>query len=46
MFAFLAVMKISICKPNPGLLLPVALAITFLINIEIGMPIYLLIVKS
>lgn len=41
-----AAMKISAPKSNPGLYLPMALAITFPINITIGMPLYLLIVKS
>ena len=35
-----AAMKISVPKSNPGLLLPMALAVTFPINITIGMPIY------
>lgn len=35
-----AAMKISAPKSNPGLLLPMALAVTFPINITIGMPIY------
>jgi len=35
-----AAIKISIPKANPGLFLPMALAITFPINITIGMPIY------
>ncbi len=41
-----AAMKISVPQSNPGLFLPMALAITFPINITIGMPIYLLIVQS
>lgn len=41
-----AAMKISVPKANPGLFLPMALAITFPINITIGMPIYFLIVQS
>ncbi|NBW28604.1 MAG: sodium-dependent bicarbonate transport family permease [Flavobacteriaceae bacterium] len=41
-----AAMKISVPKANPGLLLPMALAITFPINITIGMPIYFLIVQN
>jgi hypothetical protein len=40
-----AAMKISVPKANPGLFLPMALAVTFPINITIGMPLYLLIVK-
>ena len=41
-----AAMKISVPKANPGLLLPMALAVTFPLNITIGMPIYLLIVQN
>lgn len=41
-----AAMKISVPKANPGLYLPMALAITFPVNITIGMPIYFLIVQS
>ena len=41
-----AAMKISVPKANPGLYLPMALAVTFPINITIGMPIYFLIVES
>jgi hypothetical protein len=41
-----AAMKISVPKANPGLFLPMALAITFPINITIGMPIYLAIVSN
>ena len=41
-----AAMKISVPKANPGLFLPMALAITFPINITIGMPLYLLIVQN
>ncbi len=40
-----AAMKISVPKANPGLLLPMALAVTFPVNITIGMPIYFLIVQ-
>jgi hypothetical protein len=35
-----AAMKISVPKANPGLYLPMALAITFPVNITIGMPLY------
>jgi hypothetical protein len=35
-----AAIKISVPKANPGLFLPMALAVTFPINITIGMPIY------
>jgi hypothetical protein len=41
-----AAMKISVPKANPGLFLPMALAVTFPINITIGMPIYFLIVLN
>ena len=41
-----AAMKISVPKSNPGLYLPMALAVTFPVNITIGMPIYFLIVES
>lgn len=41
-----AAMKFSVPKANPGLFLPMALAVTFPINITIGMPIYFLIVQS
>jgi uncharacterized protein len=41
-----AAMKIAVPKANPGLFVPMALAITFPINITIGMPVYLLIINS
>ena len=40
-----AAMKISVPRANPGLFLPMALAITFPINITIGMPLYFLIIQ-
>ena len=40
-----AAMKIAVPKANPGLYLPMALAVTFPINITIGLPLYLSIVK-
>jgi hypothetical protein len=40
-----AAMQISVPKSNPGLYLPMALAVTFPVNITIGMPIYFLIVQ-
>jgi hypothetical protein len=40
-----AAMKISVPNANPGLFLPMALAVTFPINITIGMPIYFLIIQ-
>ncbi len=41
-----AAMKISVPKANPGLFLPMALAVTFPVNITIGMPIYLMVVQN
>jgi hypothetical protein len=41
-----AAMKISVPKANPGLFLPMALAITFPVNITVGMPIYFWIVQN
>lgn len=42
-----AAMKIAVPKANPGLFIPMALAITFPFNITLGMPIYLsLIINS
>jgi hypothetical protein len=41
-----AAMKIAVPKANPGLFLPMALAVTFPINITIGMPIYFLVVNA
>lgn len=40
-----AAMKIAIPKANPGLYLPMALAITFPLNITLGMPLYLMIAQ-
>jgi hypothetical protein len=41
-----AAMQISVPKANPGLFLPMALAVTFPVNITIGMPIYFLVVQN
>ncbi len=41
-----AAMKISAPKANPGLFLPMALAVTFPVNITLGMPLYFLIVQN
>lgn len=41
-----AAMKISVPQSNPGLFLPMALAVTFPVNITIGMPLYFLIVQN
>jgi hypothetical protein len=40
-----AAMKFSVPQANPGLMLPMALAVTFPVNITIGMPLYLLLVR-
>lgn len=40
-----AAMKIAVPKANPGLFLPMTLAITFPLNITLGMPIYLTLIK-
>ncbi|AWH86507.1 sodium-dependent bicarbonate transport family permease [Flavobacterium album] len=41
-----AAMKIAAPKANPGLYLPMALGVTFPVNITIGMPLYLFIAQS
>ncbi len=41
-----AAMKITVPQANPGLYLPMALAVTFPVNITIGMPLYFLIVQQ
>lgn len=41
-----AAMQLAVPKANPGLYIPMALAITFPFNISIGMPLYLYIVQS
>lgn len=41
-----AAMKISVPKATPGLFLPMALAVTFPINITLGMPLYFLIIQN
>jgi hypothetical protein len=41
-----AAMKISAPKANPGLFLPMALAVTFPVNITIGMPLYYFFVQT
>ena len=40
-----AAMKIAVPKANPGIFLPMALAVTFPFNITFGMPIYLAIIQ-
>lgn len=40
-----AAMKITVPKANPGLFLPMALAVTFPVNITVGMPLYFYIVN-
>lgn len=41
-----AAMKIAVPKANPGIFIPMALAITFPVNITIGMPIYMFIISQ
>ncbi|WP_139958601.1 sodium-dependent bicarbonate transport family permease [Flavicella sediminum] len=41
-----AAMRLAAPKANPGLYIPMALAITFPFNITIGMPIYLFVIQS
>ncbi len=41
-----AAMKITVPQANPGLFLPMALAVTFPINITLGMPLYFHLVQS
>jgi hypothetical protein len=41
-----AAMKITVPKANPGLFLPMALAVTFPVNITLGMPLYFLIAQN
>jgi hypothetical protein len=41
-----AAMKITVPKANPGLFLPMALAVTFPVNITIGMPLYFYLVNN
>ena len=41
-----AAMKISVPKANPGLFLPMALAVTFPLNITVGLPVYFMIVQN
>ena len=38
--------KMTVPNANPGLYLPMALAVTFPVNITIGMPLYLLVIQS
>lgn len=40
-----AAMKMAVPKANPGLFVPMALAVSFPFNITLGMPIYLAIIK-
>ncbi|NDI97813.1 sodium-dependent bicarbonate transport family permease [Flavobacterium sp. LaA7.5] len=41
-----AAMKIAVPKANPGIFLPMALAVTFPVNITIGLPFYLMLVLN
>ena len=40
-----AAMQIAVPKANPGIYLPMALAVTFPFNITIGMPLYLMVIQ-
>jgi hypothetical protein len=41
-----AAMKMAVSQANPGLYLPMALAITFPVNITVGMSLYLSVIQS
>jgi len=41
-----AAMKLAVPKANPGLYIPMALAITFPLNITLGMPLYLSLINN
>lgn len=41
-----AAMKIAVPKANPGIFLPMALAVTFPVNITVGLPFYLMIILN
>ena len=41
-----AAMKIAVPKANPGIFIPMALAITFPVNITLGMPIYMFVITN
>ena len=40
-----AAIKIAVPKANPGIFIPMALAITFPFNVTFGMPIYLWVIN-
>jgi len=40
-----AAMKIAVPKANPGIYIPMALAITFPVNITLGLPIYMYLIQ-
>ncbi len=40
-----AAMKLAVSRANPGLYLPMALAVTFPVNITLGLPLYFLVVQ-
>ena len=40
-----AAMKLAAPKANPGIFLPMALAVTFPVNLTIGMPLFLSIIQ-
>jgi hypothetical protein len=41
-----ATMQVTVPQANPGLYLPMALAVTFPVNITLGLPIYFSIVNN
>lgn len=41
-----AAMKMAVPKANPGIFIPMALAVTFPFNITLGMPIYLFVIQN
>ncbi|MFT6873555.1 MAG: hypothetical protein ACJAVN_002575 [Roseivirga sp.] len=41
-----AAMKIAVPKANPGIYIPMALAITFPVNITLGLPIYMYLIQN
>jgi hypothetical protein len=41
-----AAMKMAVPKANPGIFIPMALAVTFPVNITIGMPLYMMVIVN
>jgi hypothetical protein len=41
-----AAMKLAAPRANPGLYVPMALAITFPFNISLGMPLYMMVIMN